>query len=235
MTFHFRYIIKNLTCLLFIGFAVALSSCDGDDGPQGPQGEAGDKGAKGDKGDKGDTGDTGAQGTTYYTKSGYFQGTLTGTRQDDTPFSEDFKYEYAFNNYEGTEDDEIELVRGDSITYGEDGPYLYMRFNVIDAGTANETVDPSGFGFNLLRPLDDNMLFRFWANFDAGDDSEAAATIVIDNYVHNMQTGAMSFDFTYTDSDLGYYNSTGHPVTITGSFNSGTGKVYPNVVNRKGN
>jgi len=240
MTIQFRYILKSLTYLFLIALAASFSSCgDGDDGPQGPKGEQGDKGAKGDKGDKGDTGDTGdtgTKGTGYYSKSGYFQGTVTGTRRDgdEPPFTETFKYEYAYDMNEGVRDGQIRLVRGDSTDDDEGSPYLNMSLNVVNEGTPQETLEVIGFNFNMRKVVENNMIFQFSAGFDFGDDSDNAVTITITNIVYNKTTASLTFDFTYTSSDTGAYNSTNNPVTITGSFNSGTGKVYPNVVSRKG-
>lgn len=66
----------------------------------------------------------------------------------------------------------------------------------------------------------------------------AADSLTITNYNHNTNTGILSFDYKlkisgYTSSP-NRVNTTGHDLTITGSFNSGT-KVYASTVGRVGN
>lgn len=236
MTWRYQYITRKILApMLLAAMMFTYTSCDdGDTGPEGPQGE------QGTAGDKGDTGDAGTEGEAPLTKTGYFEGTVTGTRQDGTAFTETFKYEYTYDAYEAIQSGEGDWLRlrryDDAINDNEDSPYIYTYFLVENAGTAQETIEPRQFYFTMEKAVETSKLFRFSAGFDYGDDSDAAAEIVISNYIHDMTTGALSFDFTYTDdyNDTGVYNSTENPVTITGSFNSDTGKVYSTVVNRKG-
>jgi hypothetical protein len=66
-----------------------------------------------------------------------------------------------------------------------------------------------------------------------------ADTFTVTNYVQNATTGIVTFDYVLkisqyrskTDSYNNGQNSTGHDLTITGSFNSGN-KVYKNVFSR---
>lgn len=55
--------------------------------------------------------------------------------------------------------------------------------------------------------------------------------LTVSNYTRNTETGVVSFDFVLKINCYGRLNTTGHPLTITGQFNSGQ-SVYTSVVNR---
>jgi hypothetical protein len=238
----FFYQLSKRSGLLLLAFCIsfALSSCEGDEGAIGPQGEQGEQGAQGDKGDKGnkgddgddgdngddgDDGEDGKDGKDALTKVGFFEGTITGTRSDGTPFKETFKYEYVTSLDQTMEDNWFNPTRYGQSTL-ESGPYISINAQVLNKGTENETLRPNQFSFRFSKEID-NKLFsmRAFLYYDSN--------IEISNYVHNMTTGVVSFDFTYTGTGR-VDNTTGNALTITGKFNSGK-NVYADVVSRKGN
>lgn len=218
----YQVIKTPLRFLLLVCISVAIASCSGDDGDTGPQGPQGEQGAKGDKGD------TGAAGADAITKNGYFEGTVTGTRQDGTAFTETFKYEYGAETTSFDDD-------GDLWTYRyrdpqENSPYLYIQGNATDIGTANEALTIYDFDFEFTKELSATSLFYLEAwHYNENNSS----TVEVTNYSHDSTTGVLSFDFTFTGVDSND-NTTGKALTITGSFNSGT-RVYEEVVSRKAN
>ena len=228
----FFYQLSKRSGLLLVAFSAsfALSSCEGDEGAIGPQGEKGEQGAPGttgDKGGKGDGGNDGEGGTGAFTKVGFFEGTITGIRSDGTPFKETFKYEYVANLAQTMENDVFGTKRYSQSNF--ESPSVSLDAQVLNKGTEKETLRPYQFEFSFSKEIGDKMFkvnaylyYSYYSN-----------NIEISNYVHNMTTGVISYDFTYTGTGAND-NSTGKALTITGKFNSGK-NVYTEIVNRKGN
>jgi hypothetical protein len=215
----FTKIIKNTTLLLAVSASLALFSCEGDQGPVGPQGAAGATGATGPTGA---TGATGAAGEAAMDKTGSFTGTLTGTRQDGTAFSETFTYEYSEEPYEGfyDENDYAWVYRYSKPNY--DAPYAEIRLHVTDKGLETETITADYIYFQFYKEIDSQKMFRFSLN---------SGNVETSNFSYDAATGKLSFDFTYHGTD----NSTGNDATVTGTFTTGSGKFYKDIVSRKSN
>lgn len=203
-------LIVSAFCLSF-----AMSSCEGDEGPAGPQGPVGATGATGA------TGAIGATGKSAMYQTGYFEGTISGTRQDGTAFTEDFRYEFSEEAYEGFYGDNSYswIYRYEDASW--ESPYMEIRLNITDKGLETESITGDyiyGYFFQEVSP---NTLFRF---------SVGSPEVEVTNLVYNNETGALSFDFSYTGTD----NSTGNEATITGTYSTGEGKFYKNMIGRKG-
>lgn len=220
MTTSYQAIKRTLSILFCLGLFIAIASCSGDDGDTGPQGE---QGAKGDKGD------TGAAGADALAKNGYIDGTVTGTRQDGTAFTETFKYEYR-GDITILDDDDFYVYRNSDL--GDDSQYIEIDGSIANAGTPQQTVTPTYFRLEFIKEISVNTLFRLDAWFYNNEGNSADVTIT--NYSYNATTGVLTFNYSFT-GDGTDDNSTGKPITITGSFNSGTSRVYDGVVGRKGN
>ena len=220
-----KLMIKN-TMLLLAAVCVSfvMSSCEGDEGPVGPQGPAGAAGAQGPKGDQGAPGQ---DGESFVLKSGKFEGTVTGTRQDGTEFSEEFSYEYTYSTIEAyfsEENDYICLYRFESLGMGEESPYIDICLRRDDAGLETEAIVVEDLDFAMIKEVNPNTVFVYWMDANEGE-------VELSDYVYDEETGSLSFNFTHTGTD----NSTGNESTITGSFTTGEGKLYENIVYRKGN
>lgn len=218
-----RSMIRN-TMLLLAAVCVSfvMSSCEGDEGPMGPQGAAGASGAAGPQGATGPEGAAGLNGQSALTKSGKFEGTIAGTRKDGTEFSETFSYEYMESFYEAFREDQdyTWIYRYAESSYNS--PYIEMRLQLIDRDQETETIAADQLYLNFIKEIDATTLFRFYLNTN---------DVEVSNYVYNPATGSLSFDFSFT----GFSNSTENEAIIEGSFTTGEGKLYRNVVNRKGN
>ncbi len=158
---------KSLRQLIYLfAFALLLAACKGDDGDPGPQGDAGAKGdagaagAAGAKGDKGDTGD--AASASGFEKLGSLEGTIVGTRQDGTAFSESFKYEYhSIAQIEGfTTDGSIYFDRWDTGTNEIDA---FISFAAVN-GTAITSKNINAFYVNFIKELSSSQLFSLNVN-----------------------------------------------------------------------
>lgn len=215
--------IKN-SMLLVAAMCVSfvMSSCEGDEGPMGPSGAAGTAGAQGATGASGPQGAAGIDGHSALTKSGKIEGTISGTRRDGTAFSETFSYEYTESLYESfSENNDYTWV----YRYAEpsyNSPFVEMRLRLIDRDLETETLAVDQFYLDFIKEIDATTLFRFYVN---------NSDVEVSNYDSNPATGSLSFDFSFTGSN----NSTQNDVTIEGSFTTGEGKLYRNVVSRKGN
>lgn len=215
--------IKHTPLLLAVCFALILAAC-AEDGDTGPQGETGDQGTAGSDGEDGEDGDG------LIAAIGYFEGTITGTRgDDDVAIDETFKYEYVytsnkyFSDYNG-----MALLNLKRLLRPEPDsdytPYLTINLAFTDPGDGTTVANVSNFYLYFTKGLDPFTLFELYAD---GDDD----IVTISNYALDEETGIVTFDFTYQDTD-GDENSTENPLTITGSFNSGQ-KIYSDVVYKK--
>lgn len=241
---------KLFGCLLALSIAVA--SCSGEDGEPGPQGETGETGEQGatgatgeqgEKGEQGATGEKGAageQGAAIFEKVGYFQGIVSGKSTDGTAFSEPFKYEYGPSMlvFDGSY---IDLFRQNKASFG-DSPWSDSHFQVNDLQRSGNTlvVEPDTYlNFKFSKELNATTLFVVNARPCFRDLQDVPADqFTVTNYVHDASTGVMSFDFVLKISqyrsrigDNFGLNSSGHDLTVTGSFSSGK-KVYSNIVSR---
>lgn len=204
----------------------SMFSCEGDEGPEGPIGP------QGEQGEQGTPGEQGPKGEDALTKTGYFEGTIKGTLQEES-FTETFKYEYSNTSVEAIEGNFLQLVRyrdgkiPDSNFENEPNAKIPMlKFDLYfqnqeQQETESFSIDEFSFTFN--KEIDNLTIFYFTAEVFS-----ESSVLEITNYVHDSTTGVLSFDFSFTDPE-GSYNSTRNPVTITGKFNSGT-KVYKNVL-----
>lgn len=148
--------LKNLR-LYFCALMAAgvLAACSGEDGDPGPQGDAGEQGTKGDTGEEGDD---------AVSKVGYFQGTVTGTRKDGTPFEEDFNYEYVFGDemYSGNDVllQRFETASGaiaNAITEGSLQNKGYIKFQAVKEG---QGIAPNDFLFYFKRGINTTQILE---------------------------------------------------------------------------
>lgn len=113
--------------------------------------------------------------------------------------------------------------------------YYYGAFYKIVSADGSESTTSS---------LYSNLHFSYGANGttlrDASTGEELLEVIYVPedeyeltNYSYDAATGMMSFSFTITIGGDGRYNTTKHPLTITGSFSSG-GKIYSSITGRNG-
>jgi hypothetical protein len=151
--------LKNLQLYSYVLMAaLTLAACSGSDGDPGP---------KGDPGDKGLQGDTGAAGEDAASKTGYFEGTITGARKDGTPFEETFKYEYVFGNEIFSGNDillqRFETASGaiaDAITEGSYHDKGYLKFYASKDG---ENIAPSDLQLFFTKGISATQLFQMTA------------------------------------------------------------------------
>ncbi len=161
---------KKLLYFLFFSSVLVMSACSGDDGAIGPQGDPGENGAPGEKGDQGDQGAPGEQGIPgdYSSKMGYFEGTVTGHRQDGTAFSEPFKFEFAYgvDKYNGVD---LHLNRFETLTgavaYGLSGYSANVErgFAMLSTFVDGDAWEPYGFDFGFMKELNSTTLFELRA------------------------------------------------------------------------
>lgn len=146
---------KYIRLVFYVLISVSLLvACQGEEGEPGPQGEQGLLGEKGDSGEDG----------VGFEKKGFFQGTVSGTRRDGTPFNEAFNFEYG-PIYEGITQGingappTFEVYRYNDPT--SEGSYFYTEFNVTNKGTANENLvwDTDYGSFNLVKEISPTTLF----------------------------------------------------------------------------
>jgi hypothetical protein len=217
--------------MLLVGSSLVSACSDGDVGPQGQKGESGDKGAVGD------TGTAGPDGQGYLVKRGSYEGTVTGSRQDGTPFTETFNFEYSDESFDAFNDEDegiysLDIDRYNNSSWQDWNPYLGIDITIENMGEEGQDIYVTDFDFDFEKVLDATTTFRFELNYN--DEDEDVPVVTISNFSYNDVTGVLEYDFSFTyDGENTDYNSTGNPITVTGKFNSGTGKVYDEIVMRK--
>lgn len=188
---------------------VILSACKGDDGPEGPQGPAGNP------------------GTAFsFAQGGFIEGTITGTRQDGTPFTLDFNYKYyyeadyyRFDINNGQYDFEISRYAASSPQV-PGACYLFFELYPLTSTMPSYVA----FDGDFYQDLGNNQTFVF-ALFGISGPS-----IIVTNFSYNTTTHIAQGDFVINLS--GSDNTTGNPATISGSFQSAAVTEY---VYRRGN
>ncbi|HYF70299.1 MAG TPA: collagen-like protein [Ohtaekwangia sp.] len=228
---HIFRLINRSTAIALFAISFSMLSCEGEEGSIGPKGDTGAQGEQGLQGEQGIPGEDGSGNESILVKAGYAEGTITGTRQDGTEFTETFKYEYApeleIMNHGGMQLNAVYLRR-----YGNAGGNYESNTSFFQFGfyrDENDNLVPQQFVLQFTKVIDATSVFSFSAN-NYIIMQEGLALIETTNYVYDEETGVLTFDFSYTD-EVGNQNTTGNPVTITGSFNSGH-KIYKNIVMR---
>lgn len=183
--------------------------------------------------------------------SGLFQ-FVTYSRMRNIPFrriisrEENAKYKFVEDEKGHINDyyEDNETFGSVYFLYNTDGDKIYFEptgerydaFNNYYYGAFLKMVSPDGSEtstsslYSELRYVGD----RFYLESTSKDISELIAEddqYEITNYSHDNSTGVLSFDFTATIGIYGAHNPTRHPITITGSFNSGD-KVYSKTITR---
>lgn len=167
-------------------------------------------GCKKEAGPAGAAGPIGPQGPVLTLNSaGFVTGTLTGMRQDGTPFTEPFSYTYYFPGNSG---------RLDSLSTTSYGFFLSRSTNDIfsnnnaslNVNTTSKTASTGSFGLNLTfeKSLGTNKRFYF--------STFGTATTTATGLSYNASTGVFSGNFNVTY--LGSQNTSGNSATIVGSF-----------------
>lgn len=137
---------KFFFCIVLVSFMWAACSEEGDPGPQG------------------DPGEQGPAGENAIHKVGYFEGTVSGTRQDGTAFTESFKYEYGNDSllafYEEGGAKSIDLIRfGTSTSKSRITMYLKSE----EGGVLVPQSNTYSLYFNFYKELDNDNLFAIAA------------------------------------------------------------------------
>lgn len=145
------------------------------------------------------------------------------------PVTDDLEYVFK------TSDGKTVIYSSHGDQYDASGDYYYGT--LIKVLNANGTV-ASNIPYNQLRISRNNdyeVILRSLSGTDLSEEKVVPAdTYSITNYIHNTETGVITFDITFTIGNIARENSSTNPATITAKFNSG-GKVYGDVVSRKKN
>jgi len=122
-----------------------------------------------------------------------------------------------------------------SQNYDAVGDYYYGNVVKVLDSNGNITTSTPYDQLRLTVNTTGDYIFRNLSGVDLSSTVTLPGdTFTVSSYQRNTTTGTITFDFTTTINALGRPNTTKNSLTITGKFNSG-GKVYTNVVSRKGN
>lgn len=191
------------------------AACAGDDGAPGPQGDTGATGAAGANGANGTNGENGTNGADAAAKLGYFQGTISGHRQDGTAFNEPFNFEYAYGNDQAAHYEwgfqRFETASAAILNEVATGGALYPLDLNLDNGYIKMTTDPetggainpTNFFFSFSKGLSNSQIFRLKA--EAYFEDQNYKTLIgispEQNAIYKFNTGNTG-DLQYMWADL---------------------------------
>ncbi len=167
---------------------------------------------------KGETGPAGAAGATGATgpvvnlsNAGYITGTLTGTRQDGTPFTEPFSYTYYFTGLGAS--GKLDSISATSYNFNMSRSVNDIFSNDNANVSVNTTSKTSSTGtlylnFTFEKSLGTNKTFYF--------STSASPSTTATGLSYNASTGLFSGNFNV--SLTGGQNTSGNSATIVGSF-----------------
>lgn len=117
--------------------------------------------------------------------------------------------------------------------YDEGLGYEVGNFIKMEDSDGNESFTSELYSQLILSSSSD-LVFRL---AETGEDLSETVEIagdncVITNYLHDPSTGIITFDYSVNVGTKDRTNTTRHPLTITGKFNSGN-KVYSEIITRK--
>lgn len=182
-------IISAVAVLVFGGCAK-----DGEIGPQGPQGPQGVQGTSG----------------TNFTEGGFVMGTVTGTRQDGTPFTFDFN-----NKYYDVQDYFYLYTAASYYTF-----YIrrYPVSNSVYSGYA--VVVFNLYPLSSTSPLNASMQIYNYQDLGNNDYflfiNTSSLPITFTSFAYDSLSHVATG--TFSGNDNGTHNYTGNPATVTGSF-----------------
>lgn len=204
-----------------VALAVGFTACEGDQGEIGPKG---DPGAQGEQGIPGEQGPKGEGGDIEAASFGNVQLTISGVDLKGQAYTEVVDYKYLPDNHlgysswyrNGAEKLSFEVMREHRVEAKDNGRSKAMG-NVAELLVAQ--VDGE---LVLNRFMFQAMIIVGNAFVNVSDHVDAIDTesenFVISNYSFNEETGALTFDFTYSFQDYG-----DNTVELSGKVNV---KVY---------
>ena len=173
---------------------------------------------KGETGPAGENGMNGANGVVTTSTDGFIKGTISGTRQNGTSFSETFEYKNYFGGESGRLDSNtvasyaFSIMRGESDILDRDVADIMIATTTKTATTGNMTINQ----FMFTKSMGTNKQFEFMIN------SGANASVTGLSY----NTGSGLFTGNFNATITGLQNSTGNSATITGSFEATITQIY---------
>lgn len=194
--------IKFLPVMIMMALAVGFTACEGDQGEVGPKG---DSGAQGEPGAQGPQGEPGA---TEATSFGNVELTISALDYDEEAYTQvlDFKYLSDDNVYSSQ-----------TYIYGENKRNFYIGREYKAAANPNAKVEASSgntMGLNLA-VRDGVVTFDYFyveANFPkgrkiisfyfVGEAYELEDKYSVTDFSYDEATGALKFNFIYTDEAL---------------------------------
>ncbi len=189
---------------MLISATVLVTGCkkakDGKDGAQGPQGPA---------------------GVVAATTDGFIKGTLTGTRQDNTVFTETYNYTNYWGGQPATLDSTSSgwtfyINRGTSDVLSSDGASISFSIPTLTATSAVIT----NFNFRYSKSLGTNKEFDY--------SLYSIPTSSITSLSYNQSTGQLTGN--YSINLTAFTNSTNHAGSITGNIQTTVTRIYNRVV-----
>jgi hypothetical protein len=173
---------------------------------------------KKEAGPKGDTGDAGSNGTVATHSDGFIKGTVSGTRQNGTSFSEAFEYK-TYSQAESGRLDSNSVASYNFNIYRSEGDIVNPNYAEINITTTSKTATTGTMSFSQFsfsKSMGSNKKFEFMLT--------GTPSATINGLSYNASTGLFSGN--YSINVNGFQNSTGNTATISGSFEATMTQIY---------
>lgn len=173
---------------------------------------------KKEEGPKGDTGDAGANGTVATHSDGFIKGTISGTRQNGSAFSESFEYK-TYSQAESGRLDSNSVASYNFNIYRSEGDIVNPNYAEINVTTTSKTATTGNITlsqFAFTKSMGSNKKFEFMLTGNP--------TATVNNLSYNTSSGLFTGNFTFNVN--GFQNSTGNTATISGSFEATMTQIY---------
>ncbi len=173
---------------------------------------------KKEEGPKGDMGEAGANGTVATHSDGFIKGTVSGTRQNGTAFSETFEYK-TYSQAESGRLDSNSIASYNFNIYRSQGDIVNPNYAEINITTTSKTATTGNISlsqFAFTKSMGSNKKFEFMLS--------GTPSATINGLTYNASSGL--FSGTFSINVNGFQNSTGNTATISGSFEATMTQIY---------
>ena len=191
-----------------VALSIGFTACEGDQGEIGPKGDPGAKGDQGAPGAQGPKGDKGEIGDKESASFGNVELTISGTDVKGNPYTEvvDFKYlldehpMYSYWSKDGDSEDYYFYIGREHKVQAkaDEGSRSVVSSLTMALHQSEGELVLENFELNALFIVGNTYHFaETWLESSALE----AEDFVISNYAFNVETGSLTFDFTYSYSD----------------------------------
>ena len=209
-------LLKVKTLFYVLLAAGLIAACSGEDGDPGPQGEQGEQGEKGEA------------GADALQKNGFFEGTVSGNRQDSTAFNYPFKFEYAYDSIQAfANEGDVKTLSLTRYSDRSGDAFLTLNLQSPSEGVLLPAFNSYSGYFRFFKELDSDNLFAINARpyFEATTAYVRELSLAL-NKTHKFSTNGSDGKIWYYQSNY-YGTGSAQPAYVFSTYNNeGSYSIY---------